>query len=123
MVPILQPFELHILPLQPTDLEQVSVHYLQAAGGAHRRPRQGSNRRDRRRRREGGRRVAILIEKIFRPRGTLTEDSVTAAYNILFHKKNILQNVGTDVPSTKTKQVTEFYNAENKNGAQARPSC
>lgn len=60
-----------------SDLEQVSVHYLQAAGGAHRLPRQGGHRGDGGRAGgEGGRRVAVVLENIIRPGGTLSQATV-----------------------------------------------
>lgn len=58
-----------------SDLEEVSVYYIQAAGGAHGFPLQGAHRADGGRggRGEGGRRVRVLVENIIRPRGTLSE--------------------------------------------------
>ena len=55
-----------------SDLEEVSVHYLQAAGGAQGLPLQGGHSGEGGRI-EGGRRVGVLLKKIIRPRGTLQE--------------------------------------------------
>lgn len=57
------------------DLEEVSVHYLQAAGGAQRLPPQGGRGRGGGRG-QGGRRVAVVLENILRPRGTLSRATV-----------------------------------------------
>lgn len=57
-----------------SDLEEVPVHDLQAAGGAQGLPLQGGHRVDGGRRRggEGGRRVRVLLEEIVRPGGALS---------------------------------------------------
>lgn len=58
-----------------SDLQEVSVHYLQAAGGAQGFPLQGGHSVDGGggRRRERGRRVRVLLENVLRPRGTLSQ--------------------------------------------------
>lgn len=59
------------------DLQQVPVHYVQAAGGAHRFALHGGHSGDGRRGwGEGDRGVAVLFENIIRSRGTLSQATV-----------------------------------------------